>query len=289
MPRESNLMPRCTLEKVSTRVHCRSTADDRFLTKSTPMSRQRAWFSSAVGLRYLIPIVSDLPWLLSLVTAPTSSTVAPVWFGHSDHTVGLPDLLLTPWPMGRDVPLEVWGPQGLEEMARHVAAAWTRDREVRRAGRQPATAEGGRIVAHDVEPGEVYRDERVVVTAFAVRHGDWDHAFGYRFDTADRRIVISGDTVPVEAVVEACDGCDVLVHEVYSAAGLARRNAGWRACHEGAHTSAIDLGRLAARARPGLLVLYHQLYFGVTDEDLLREVRLGFTGRVVSGRDLDVY
>jgi ribonuclease BN (tRNA processing enzyme) len=49
------------------------------------------------------------------------------------------------------------------------------------------------------------------------------------------------------------------------------------------------LGRIAARARPKLLVLYHQLFFGSTDEEILREVRERFSGRVVSGKDLEVY
>ena len=41
-------------------------------------------------------------------------------------------------------------------------------------------------------------------------------AYGYKFETADKTIVISGDTTPTDALVEAATGCDILVHEVYS-------------------------------------------------------------------------
>ena len=65
--------------------------------------------------------------------------------------------------------------------------------------------------------GPVYRDANVTVRAISVPHGSWPQAFGYAINAAGRSIVISGDTAPSEAIAEACQGCDVLVHEVYSA------------------------------------------------------------------------
>ena len=57
------------------------------------------------------------------------------------------------------------------------------------------------------------------------------------------------------------------------------------------HTSSRQLGELAKRAHPGLLILYHQSYqFNESnDEDLLREMRVVYRGRLVSGHDLDVF
>ncbi len=102
--------------------------------------------------------------------------------------------------------------------------------------------------------------------------------------------MISGDTTPVDAIAEAAAGCDILLHEVYSATRLAARRADWQAYHRAHHTSTVELADLAARAEPDLLVCYHQLYWGATDEDLLAEIRdAGYTGRVVSGRDLDIF
>jgi ribonuclease BN (tRNA processing enzyme) len=208
---------------------------------------------------------------------------------HSDHTTGLPDVIFTGWTMGRAQPLEVFGPPRTKRMVDLVEQAWADDIAIRLRGGEPSNRTGYRARVHDVKPGVVYRDTNVTVTAFAVPHGKWEHAYGYVFQTRDRKIVISGDTGPTEATVKACDGCDVLVHEVYSAEALKRRTPAWQAYHAAYHTSAYTLGDMATRARPGLLVLYHQLYWGDDDAELLREIGTRFVGRVVSGRDLGVY
>ncbi len=208
---------------------------------------------------------------------------------HTDHTLGLPDLLFTPWVLERSDPLRIYGPPGTEAMARNIEEAYAADVRVRLSGLEPANPTGYRAVADDVTPGVVFQDENVTVTAFAVAHGDWEQAFGYRFDTPDRTIVVSGDTSPTRAIVDQCDGCDVLVHEVYSQAGWEKRDPVWREYHAASHTSAPALGRIAREARPKLLILTHQLLWGATPEELLAEVRAEFPGEVVYGRDLEVY
>jgi ribonuclease BN (tRNA processing enzyme) len=208
---------------------------------------------------------------------------------HSDHTLGLPDLIFTPWTLERNEPLTLYGPPGIRDMTQHILAAYSADIRNRIEGAEPANTEGHKVVVHEVEPGVIYRDERVTVTAVPVAHGDWEYSFAYRFETADRVIVISGDARPSESIVGACNGCDVLVHEVYSAKRFQQRPPEWQQYHARAHTSTTQLAELASRARPKLLVLYHQLYWGATDEDLLREVRATYPGAVVSARDLGTY
>ena len=210
---------------------------------------------------------------------------------HSDHTLGLADLILTPWILERDTPLTVYGPRGLQAMANHLVEAYTSDLDVRTSGGEPAHKHDARVInVHEIAaPGVVFRDDRVTVTAFAVKHGSWPQAFGYRFKTPDRTIVISGDTGPDSRIEEQCQHCDVLVHEVYSEAGLAKRPKEWQAYHSRYHTSTRELGAIASRAQPGLLVLYHQLIWSSTEEELLREVRSAYAGKVVSAHDLDVY
>lgn len=210
---------------------------------------------------------------------------------HSDHTAGLADLLLTPWVLERTAPLTVIGPEGTEEMVGHLRSAYRADIDMRLYGMEPANDGGHRADARDVRPGVVFEDERVTVTAFSVSHGSWpaSQAFGYRFETPDRVIVVSGDTAPTDAVVEACSGCDVLVHEVYARSGWDRRAPIWQRYHASSHTSGVELGELATRAGAGLLVLTHQLLWGATPEQLLAEIRAGFDGPIAYGRDLDIY
>lgn len=208
---------------------------------------------------------------------------------HSDHTLGLPDLIFTPWVLERAVPLTVYGPPGTAAMVEHIEAAWTEDVDVRLHGGEPSNPTGWRAEPHEIEPGVFYRDSLVTVTAYPVRHGSWVHAYGYRFDTPDYSVVISGDTAPCDSIVTACDGCDVLIHEAYSGAGFAGRPPEWQRYHARFHTSAEDVGRLAARARAGRVILYHQLRWGRSDAEMVEEVRRGYGGRVDSARDLEEY
>jgi ribonuclease Z len=197
--------------------------------------------------------------------------------------------MFSPWVLGRAVPLDVYGPSGTAAMVRHLNEAYEQDVDIRLHGGEPSnkTGYGGR--GFDVSAGEVYRDSLVRVTAFEVPHGTWPHAFGYRFDTPDRSIVISGDTRPTDVVAAECNGCDVLVHEVISSADVASRTPDWRAYHRAFHTPSIELGDIATKARPKLLVLVHQIPMKVSDAQLVAEVKAHYAGIVVSGHDLDVF
>ncbi len=209
---------------------------------------------------------------------------------HSDHTVGLPDLLLTPWVLGRELPLEIYGPPGTHAMVAHLTAAYRRDIEVRTGGLEPANASGWHARVQEVSidvSTAIYEDEQVRVTAFPVPHAGWDQAFGFIFDTAERRFVISGDTTPCEAIVTAARDADLLLHEVYSSERVATRPEEWQRYHRQAHTSSRELAQIASRARPALVVLYHQLFWGASEDELVAEIREGYDGPVISGRDLD--
>jgi len=208
---------------------------------------------------------------------------------HSDHTTGLPDLIFSPWVLGRTAPLDVYGPPGTARMVDLLEQAYSEDVAIRLRGGEPSNKTGYAAHTHDVTGGEVYRDSNVVVTAFEVMHGKWEHALGYTFKTADRTIVVSGDTRPTDAIVRACNGCDVLVHEVYDAEAFKGRTPDWQAYHSAYHTSSFELADIAARARPRLLLLYHQLYWGGSDSSIVSQIKTRYRGEVVPARDLGVY
>jgi ribonuclease BN (tRNA processing enzyme) len=208
---------------------------------------------------------------------------------HSDHTAGYPDLIFTPWVLEREQPLEVYGPKGLKAMTNHILKAYQEDIHIRLRGLEPANETGYKVKVTEIKPGVIYSDRNVKVTAFPVNHGSWPEAFGYRFDTPDRSIVISGDCAPSESVVTNCNGCDVLIHEVYSQAGFMTRSPVWQRYHSSFHTSSRELADIAKKAKPGLLILYHQLFWGTSEEKLVDEVKQFYEGRVVSGSDLAIY
>ncbi len=208
---------------------------------------------------------------------------------HSDHTAGYPDFIFTPWVLERKEPIEAFGPPGLKAMTGHILKAYDEDIQVRINGPEHASPIGVTVNVHEIDSGLIYEDENVRVKAFRVIHGTWEHAFGFRFETADRTIVVSGDTIPCRELVENATGCDLLIHEVYSKDAFERRPPMWQQYHKASHTSTEELAEIAREAKPRLLVLYHQLRWGISDEDLVDEVREGYDGEVVSGRDLDLF
>jgi ribonuclease BN (tRNA processing enzyme) len=239
---------------------------------------------------------------------PGNLKVAFVTHLHSDHTGGYSDLIFTGWTSGRSAPLEVYGPTGLSSMTDHILQAYRIDIETRTnpEGNQRAIADGWKVNAHEIKPGVVYKDANVTVTAFATKHAM--ESYGYRFETADRRIVISGDTNPAEETVKACNGCDVLIHEAQPMALYAKMPERLHAFVTKYHTTTEQLAELATKARPKLLVIYHTVSFrpGIaapkflsamdsaggfrsTPEMLEEELASRYAGQFVIGRDLDVY
>jgi ribonuclease BN (tRNA processing enzyme) len=213
---------------------------------------------------------------------------------HSDHTLGLPDLILTSWVMGRQKPMVAFGPRGLGAMIDHIEAAWREDIHIRETGLEKEVPGGYRVSVREISTRVLYDSAGVRVLAIPVEHGDWTEAYGFRIETPGKIIVISGDTRRSAAVEAAARGADILIHEVYPEVRLApeQRPGGesWPEYMRAFHTSDVELGQLAAVAKPKLLILTHIVRMQGTDEELLAGVkRGGFTGKTVIGHDLERY
>ena len=203
---------------------------------------------------------------------------------HSDHTAGLADIILTPWVLGRDTPLRITGPEGTASMVSSLTEAYSADIRERLEGLEPANPEGFRTVVEEIHGDRKIRSGEVSITCFRTNHGGLP-SWGYRFESEDGTIAVSGDTAPCPGMVEACKGCDILVHEVYSSIGLMNREEEWKRYHSSVHTSADELARLASETGPKLLVLYH----GVDEGTLMKEIKRTYSGEVVYGEDLQTY
>ncbi len=208
---------------------------------------------------------------------------------HSDHVLGLADLIFTSWVMGRTRPFPVYGPHGLAQMTEHLYAAFSEDIQIRTEGLEHESREGYRIEVREIGPSVVYDSGGVRITAFLVNHGEWREAYGYRFDSPGRSVVFSGDTRPSEELVRMATGVDVLIHEVQPSDST--RHPGNRSATEWAryvreyHTTALQLGELAARARPKLLIVYHNGR-RVTADRIFADIRRSFLGPVAIAADL---
>jgi len=206
---------------------------------------------------------------------------------HADHTVGLPDLLFTPWIHGREETLLAFGPAGFKPMARHILAAYAENIREHRAA-HPASDDGCKIDAREINEGSCYQDSRVQVQALKANHGDLA-AFSYKVITPAGAVVISGDTKPVSAFADWARGCDILIHEVYSSSQFANQPPAWQRYHSRVHTSTAELAALARAVRPRLLLLYHQLFWGRAPAALVEEVTSSYDGTVISAKDLDLF
>jgi ribonuclease Z len=209
---------------------------------------------------------------------------------HSDHVVGFPDVWLTGWVFGRARPLPVMGPPGTTSMCAHLDQAFAFDKKVR--GRDARyVAEGIALETRDVEPGVVFEDGALRVTAFEVDHGDGIvPAYGYRVDFGPHSVALSGDMKYDERIIDHAKDVDVLVMEVISAEVEMRRAQvqGPLAIEKviAHHISEEQAGTIFARVRPRLAVYSHIVPSPATAEDLIPPTRRTYDGPLAVGYDL---
>jgi ribonuclease BN (tRNA processing enzyme) len=214
---------------------------------------------------------------------------------HSDHTADYGNLIWLGWTAGLRTRVDTWGPPPLERMTRLFFEMNAADIDTRIAdeGRVPLVP---LVHVHELTAaGLVFQDEHVKVTAALVRHPPVVPAFGYRFDTADRSIVVSGDTAPSDALIALARGADVLVHDALYPAGVDRlvanvpNAATLKQSILAHHTTAEDAGRVAQAAGVKTLVLSHFVPPddpAITDQMWIDAARTHFRGAIVVGKDL---
>lgn len=202
---------------------------------------------------------------------------------HSDHVVQLPDLLLTGWAGGgRQVPLEVWGPEGARAMMDHLQQAFAFDIRMRRDVDEKLPGAGIEVRSHDITPGVVFDEQGVKVTAFLVDHGPVQPAFGYRVDYRGHSVVLSGDTRVSENLIQMAAGVDVLVHEVIDPEVIRARRLPQAEAIIAHHTTPEQAGALFTRIKPRLAVYSH----APNTESVLLQTRKTYAGPLEGAEDL---
>jgi ribonuclease BN (tRNA processing enzyme) len=214
---------------------------------------------------------------------------------HSDHNLEYGNLFYTAWATGLTTAVDSWGPPPLADITRafFLQNAFDIDIRIPDEGRPDPRP---LLRPHQISAASVVlQTPDMKVTAALVPHPPVTPALAFRFDTADRSIVISGDTAYSEALIELAKGADVLVHETMflpAIERLAQRIGNGARLLEhlkAAHTSTEEVGRVAAAAGVKLLVMSHLVPGddpAITDEQWTAGARQHFTGRIVVGRDL---
>lgn len=209
---------------------------------------------------------------------------------HIDHISNLAAIIYLPWYLGADRQLDIYGPRNTSKIVNHILDAYQYVIDAGEiSGMQyeaPAIA-----VGHDIlKSGPVYKDERVSVSAFKVLHGNMPNSFAFKFETADRVIVVSGDKRPTPGFSEWAKGADVLVHEVYTTGGLEKAPARVPKISATYHTSTAELADIANEARPELVVLYHVMNHSGRPQGPVEEIAAaGYKGKVVLAADQDIF
>ena len=256
------------------------------------------------GSAYLL-VVNDEPYLFDFGAnvIRRAAKVSKTWGGennfdvedikhaflthmHSDHTLGLSDLIITPWVMGRESKLSLYGPPKLKQMAENIIKAYEFDINYRITGTQPQNNTGYKINFEPIFDGYVYKDENIHVLAFKNDHGDLDESYGFVITTNDKKILISGDTAPSKNLIKYGKDLDILVHEVYSSSGFKKKEPDWKIYHKGHHTSPQELAEIAALLEPKTLVLSHVLIWGATSDEIVSDITKSYDGKVIFPDDV---
>ena len=206
---------------------------------------------------------------------------------HSDHLIGLDDVWLSRWLLGRqDTPLQIWGPSGSQSLMASLREAFRYDLHIRSSYLLELPFEGAQASVVEIEEGTIYNDGGVTVRAFEVDHSPIEPAFGYRIDYRGRSVGFSGDTVYSDNLIENLRGVDLLIHEVAFADEEERRNDFQRDV-VGTHTTPRIAGRVFQATTPTLAVYTHVITFDSSnDEILVAETEATYSGAVIVGEDL---
>ncbi len=210
---------------------------------------------------------------------------------HSDHTVGIADLFLNGWNLGRQSALSVYGPAAAEDLMRYLRLAYEEDVRIRAdLQTHTVTRETLGYTVTEVMDGKAVVIGNMTVTPIAVDHHVVKPAFGYRIDSGGYSVVISGDTTFSENLIQYSANADVLIHEVMSPAleRFVRKTFPTAVADDivALHTPAPEVGRVFSESGIRLGVLTHLDNEPSRIPELEEQIRTTWDGDLVVGEDL---
>lgn len=204
---------------------------------------------------------------------------------HSDHISALDDIWLTGWIYQRPQPLNIYGPKGTQSYIDHLQQAYSYDVQLRNQ-HSGLDLNAGVVTTNEINPGVIYSENGIKVTAFLVDHKPVDPAYGYRIDFGDRSVVISGDTSYSQSLIDHSVGIDLLVHEIMSVKDeILEKNPRLQKIQR-YHTNPKQLVKVLSAVKPRTAVLTHVILVGVSEDRVLQQVSDEYEGELYMGEDL---
>ena len=180
---------------------------------------------------------------------------------HHDHIAELPFFVISSWMLNTvGAPLIV-GPAGTARFVGHLFEGGAFDVDFRARSYYPArkaNIEAMRPEVREYAPGVIYEDSQARITAIEVDHIEPEIArcYGFRFEAEGKVVAYSGDTKPCASLGELARNSDVLIHDcTFPEAFIEHRRKSGVGTF--AHTSPLELGRIATEAGARMLVATH--------------------------------
>jgi ribonuclease Z len=208
---------------------------------------------------------------------------------HSDHIVDFIQLLISGWHQGREAPLRVYGPRRTCEFLGDLLAAWKPEME-QRIKHELRLPDGLQVEITEIDGNWEHITPNVRITNTEVRHQPIPQAFGFRFDSQNASVVISGDTAYCPELITLAQGCDLLVHEAFVHWEFVREDDEASREHDlkirSYHTATDEVGKVAREAGAKHLALTHWVPPDFDRQRVIRDVRAHYSGGISIGDDL---
>ncbi|SDH16942.1 Ribonuclease BN, tRNA processing enzyme [Alteribacillus persepolensis] len=206
---------------------------------------------------------------------------------HCDHMLGYGQFLIGGWTLGRKK-LTVYGPKGTRDFHEAVLSTLRSDVEYRKSlGRSPEGILDVEIIEIE-DAGLVNTSLPIEVTCEEMVH--YEPTFAYRFQTKDKAVVFSGDTSPVNALVQLSEGADVIVHECCLTSNSAyegndeQEHRIWESLQR-EHCTPQQAAETAKKAGVSTLITNHFLP-DINERQVYDEIASVFNGNIIVSEDL---
>ena len=206
---------------------------------------------------------------------------------HSDHLLGFADILMTGWVYHRNLPLNIFGPEGIKNFVDSTLQSYKEDINVRSSEPEMLDKKNLNSNITIINDGYEFKKNGLTIKAFSVKHKPFIHAFGFKIFNDKYCMIISGDTTYTENVIKNARNCDILIHEIAHASEHTLEKFPKAKGVISYHTDIKQLSKIVNTVKPRLTILNHVLSLdGSSDNEILKNLKKYTNHDVLIAEDL---